>query len=573
MDNNCLNIQSNLLLLEEYKKAIDDNFLVSKGDINGVITYVNEKLCLRSGYTKEDLIGKPHNIFRHHTTNGEIYNDMWLTILSKKSWKGILKSKTKSGELLICDTIIVPLLDLSGNIMEFIAIREDVTTFVLATEELEREKVRRLEQQQQILLKEKEEELFKYRERYHTSQQDDAFKKQIKIIKDELSHIKLYDMFIDSFYKPLDTLSGDVYGTIQISESESFLYIIDAMGKGLSASVTSIQSSSFINNIVEISIAKDDFSLQKTIESYMKFIKKQILDDELVGAIFVYINRDEEFLEYANFGMPPIVYETNIGEVVQVNSNNLPIMQFFSNIKIDKLDFNQIRKLLIYSDGLCEAKMENNRPYINRLLNDFKNSLTKNIFLKELKKSVAEFEDDTTIIYITKLCSKISATDSTVIKNSLEELTYTIDKVAQRCYKLNLDQKGIIQLEFVLNEIMLNALEHGNLGIDFDLKQDLITQDKYDEYIIEAIKLQENLDKNIKINYFEYEFEKEYLLIITVADCGDGFDVNKLLKTLNLSKNIKFHGRGIMMSETVVDGLFYNRKGNEATVIKMLQKR
>mgnify|MGYP003620067867 FL=1 len=53
-------------LLNQYKNTIDKSFIVSKTDARGYITYVNEVFCKISGYTKEELLGKPHNIVRHH---------------------------------------------------------------------------------------------------------------------------------------------------------------------------------------------------------------------------------------------------------------------------------------------------------------------------------------------------------------------------------------------------------------------------------------------------------------------------------------------------------------------------
>jgi len=66
------------ILLQQYKDAIDKTMIVSKTDITGRITYVNKAFCKLSGYTEEELLGKPHNIVRHPDEPFRVYKDMCL---------------------------------------------------------------------------------------------------------------------------------------------------------------------------------------------------------------------------------------------------------------------------------------------------------------------------------------------------------------------------------------------------------------------------------------------------------------------------------------------------------------
>ena len=65
-------LKNNAKLLEEYKKAVDAGSIVSKTDLKGRITYVNHQFCEVSGYTKEELLGKNHNIVRHPDVSSEV---------------------------------------------------------------------------------------------------------------------------------------------------------------------------------------------------------------------------------------------------------------------------------------------------------------------------------------------------------------------------------------------------------------------------------------------------------------------------------------------------------------------
>ena len=115
------------MLLEQYKEAIENSNIVSKTDINGIITFVNDEFCDISGYTKEELIGKKHNIVKHPSIPKKEFQKLWSTITAKKTYKATVKNLSKSGKEYYLNTTITPILDENGNIEEYIAIRYDVT--------------------------------------------------------------------------------------------------------------------------------------------------------------------------------------------------------------------------------------------------------------------------------------------------------------------------------------------------------------------------------------------------------------------------------------------------------------
>ncbi len=114
-------------LLMEYKKAVDVSSIVSKTDPKGAITFVNDHFCAISGYTKEELIGRPHNIIRHPDMPSSAFKEMWETIQSKRVWNGVVKNRTKNGSAYHVKSTVIPILDSSGNILEYIGIRSDIT--------------------------------------------------------------------------------------------------------------------------------------------------------------------------------------------------------------------------------------------------------------------------------------------------------------------------------------------------------------------------------------------------------------------------------------------------------------
>lgn len=122
--------------LEQYRSAIENSNILSKTDINGIITFVNDEFCKISGYTKEELLGQNHNIVRHPDVPASTFKDLWQTILQKKTYKSTVKNLAKDGSTFYVNTTVFPILGEEGEIEEFIAIRYDVTQSIRLNEAL-----------------------------------------------------------------------------------------------------------------------------------------------------------------------------------------------------------------------------------------------------------------------------------------------------------------------------------------------------------------------------------------------------------------------------------------------------
>lgn len=128
-------LNKNISLLQEYKKAIYQGSVVSIGDLQGNIIYVNEELLELTGYTESELIGKPHNIFRDPSTPKTTFKEMWETIQNKKIFKGLIKNRKKNGESFYVKITVIPILNSDQEIFEYLAFRDDVSELVLAQKE------------------------------------------------------------------------------------------------------------------------------------------------------------------------------------------------------------------------------------------------------------------------------------------------------------------------------------------------------------------------------------------------------------------------------------------------------
>lgn len=123
--------KKNSLLLKQYENITNTSSIISKTDPKGVITFVNEKFCQISGFTKEELIGKPHNVIRHPDMPKTAFRDLWRTIKDeKRTWQGIVKNRAKNGDTYYVKTTVQPILNPEGEVQEYISLRHDITAIM-----------------------------------------------------------------------------------------------------------------------------------------------------------------------------------------------------------------------------------------------------------------------------------------------------------------------------------------------------------------------------------------------------------------------------------------------------------
>lgn len=135
-----------LFSLQQHQRALSKSSIISVTNSMGVITYVNKKFEQISGYDANELIGNTHSVIRHPKMKDRVFQQLWHTITAKKRWQGLLRNRRKDGSSYYVKTVIYPITDASGEIKEFVSIRNDVTDIVTARKTIQKHNIDTLTQ-------------------------------------------------------------------------------------------------------------------------------------------------------------------------------------------------------------------------------------------------------------------------------------------------------------------------------------------------------------------------------------------------------------------------------------------
>lgn len=124
-------MRTNLPVTDNSVELSNDNSIVSKTDLKGLITYVNPYFMEVSGFTEDELIGAPQNIVRHPDMPVEAFGDMWRVLKSGLPWTGLVKNRCKNGDYYWVLANVTPIIE-RGQIVGYMSVRSKPSHEVVA---------------------------------------------------------------------------------------------------------------------------------------------------------------------------------------------------------------------------------------------------------------------------------------------------------------------------------------------------------------------------------------------------------------------------------------------------------
>nr|WP_321266925.1 response regulator [uncultured Sulfurimonas sp.] len=407
------------------------------------------------------------------------------------------------------------------------------------------------------------------KEEYSSYQEDLAFAKELNILRNDF-YYQMIDMkctaLVDFLYQPLDVLSGDSYSARKIDDFKTLYLLVDGMGKGLSASLSSMLITSFINYKIDKMQDSNSFDLNRLIDMSLSYIKPILLEYEALSVDYMVIDQVNSKMQYAKFAMPATLIQNSKNEVIKLKSNNGPVSKYIKDFTISEYDISNITKFLFYSDGMVENTTRfKDKLYIEYIQEDFLDSFTKEEMRERFLWKINKPEDDITFVFINKL----NLDDNIIAKKSFNTSMKEVDNANEWNTSvwegLTSDVKLIYSSGIVFTELFMNAYEHGNIGLNSAMKHKLIEENLY----LDVLKEQEqDCDKQIHVTINKIEYGESHYIVTKIQDEGKGFDTQILSK---IFRNVKsFNGRGVFVSRSASLGIYYNDKGNSVLFLHKL---
>lgn len=425
----------------------------------------------------------------------------------------------------------------------------------------------------QSILGEQREQLQRYRDR---SEQE------LRVTADLMQRLmradRLRDPAMHHWLVPAEHFSGDLIAAARAENGDLYGMLADATGHGLSAAVNLIPLTQTF-----YAMSHKGFGIASIADQINRQLRQYTPPERFVAATLLLINPRDRTVEVFNAGNPPVLLLDEHGAVLRRFASRCLPLGIVDDIELhlesERLSDDRDFQLALYSDGLTEALDKEGREFGTEGLEAALSGVAAGERLDSVRRALerhiqdAPAHDDISLLVFDCIENPAETRPSVPLHkprrawrtsarlspeqlrrgelvSMMEEWTRTLDLPAP--------QRGIFFL--VMTELYNNALDHGLLGLDSNLKD---MPNGYERYMTErASRLGKLRHGRISISLRHQLVGGECFFRIRVKDSGPGFDSEPWLSEGEPDLN-RLSGRGIALVRSLCQRLEYSGSGND----------
>lgn len=517
-------------------------------DSKGRIQTVNPAFSRITAYESAEVMGKNVAVLHGLSPDDIVMEKIWEIIRKDGIWKGELASRRKNGEVYPALLRINTIRDHNENIVNYIGVLSDISE------------------------KHKEENI-----RLELDRAKEIYNLVVQPRLPEIAGIEINAKCI-----PAENIGGDIMEIIKINEKKLVVFLADITGHGVSAAMTANTLKMLFREISESTVEPS-----KIFRYLNNVMYNNILPDDMIAAFCGCIDLENMEMNYCLNGLPnPFIFRDQKVHFLKPTGYPLGVFKEMEN-KCLHIPLFQKDLLVLYTDGISEVRGEggrvfgnqgiensvsdkkhNSRTIVEDIFRGAENFQQKNYFSDDIIILAINIYDENTSVHEARHTSTYRFPTRSVCKGKTKFLF--IDEVVG--FFLNyisetvrIAAENLGGMKIALFELLLNAIEHGNLEMtQYKNDPDFYDSEEYWKIFNERMNSEAYGNRQISIECNHNKGEVE----IIIEDSGPGFDVETADSPLREENVSKPSGRGIALAKMNVDRLLYNAKGNTVRLIK-----
>jgi DNA-binding response OmpR family regulator len=377
--------------------------------------------------------------------------------------------------------------------------------------------------------------------------------------------------------KPSSSFSGDILLQQQGQDGSQYLLLADAMGHGLAAAIS-------LMPVLEVfqSMSQKSLPLSNIVFELNKKLNRQLPADRFVAAIFIRLDPRTSELEVWNGGMPPLlIIECVQKKISKAESKNMALgilNEQEIDVSVEKFKWTTGSYAVGFTDGLTDTEFVGHGQFSADFLAETWLEQPEEAFrgLEQCIDGLSHAVDDISVfsIHFDKYADLISAgmklndkkdgrlcLEFKITGSALSQVDAPL-KIVQTVSAYGMHQSLNNTLFSVLTELYLNALEHGVLKLNSEMKQ---AEDGFIKYYSLREQRLSSLVSDDSISLVVDWCMSDNSIHLTVADSGSGFDYQAM--NVQRSTDYFYYGRGINMIYSLCAEVNFKGCGNEVTAV------